>query len=355
MHLVHIGSAAEYGIQGRDGPVPEYAIAAPGSAYGVTKLEATERLTAAAAHDRISVTVLRVFNPLGRFSPPSTLPGSAARQIDAALRSGARSINLGALDSRRDYIDTRDVARAVLAAASTVRHTGSVLNVGRGEAVASRYLVESLAAIAGYDGEIVETSERSVRSARVSSMYADIKAISRPPRLVTPSTASRTRSASCGTRPSRTTSSHVPETRRRRHAVPAYFHPQSRAADWARLAIGRRRARRGEHLRRPGHRPRGEVGNGLRWRASATGGEVVGYVDTGYLGLTGLRTHRGSTLLDDWLEQILREVGTWYRLYGDHLTGIFLDQVAESDDGASLAPVFRRLPRRHPATRCRVP
>jgi NDP-hexose 4-ketoreductase len=179
VHLVHIGSAAEYGIQGRDAPVPEYAFAAPGSAYGVTKLEATERLTAAAAQNRISVTVLRVFNPLGRFSSPSTLAGNAALQIDAAIRSGARSINLGALDSRRDYIDTRDVARAVLAAASTVRHTGAVLNVGRGEAVASRFLVESLATIAGYDGEIVETTDRSVRSARVSSLCADINAIAR--------------------------------------------------------------------------------------------------------------------------------------------------------------------------------
>jgi hypothetical protein len=75
----------------------------------------------------------------------------------------------------------------------------------------------------------------------------------------------------------------------------------------------------------------------------ASGCDVVGYVDTGYLGLTGLRTQRGSTLLDDWLEQILRDVGAWYQLYGDRVTGIFLDQVAESDDGASMAPVFRRL------------
>ena len=92
-------------------------------------------------------------------------------------RSGAKSINLGVLDSRRDYIDTRDVARAVVAAASTVRHTGSVLNVGRGEAVASRSLVDPLAGIAGYDGEIIETSEQSARSARVSSLCADINAI----------------------------------------------------------------------------------------------------------------------------------------------------------------------------------
>jgi NDP-hexose 4-ketoreductase len=177
VHVIQIGSAAEYGVQASCRPVPEYAFAAPGSAYGVTKLEATERLTAAAAQERIAVTVLRVFNPLGRFSSPSTLPGNAALQIDAAMQTGATSINLGVLDSLRDYIDTRDVARAVLAAAFTVRHTGAVLNVGRGEAVASRDLVRSLARIAGYEGDIVEDNVRSVRSARVTSLCADVKAI----------------------------------------------------------------------------------------------------------------------------------------------------------------------------------
>jgi NDP-hexose 4-ketoreductase len=177
VHLVHIGSAAEYGIQRRQIPVSENVFATPGSAYGVTKLEATQRLVAAAEQQRISATILRVFNPVGRFSSPTTLPGNAARQIHAALRSGAETIDLGQLDSRRDYIDTRDVARAVLAAASTPTPPGSILNVGRGEAIESRRLVTSLAAIAGYSGQIIEGKERSARSARVSSVCANIDAI----------------------------------------------------------------------------------------------------------------------------------------------------------------------------------
>jgi nucleoside-diphosphate-sugar epimerase len=177
VHLVQIGSAAEYGIQHRQCPVSEDVLATPQSAYGITKLEATALLMAAAEQDRISVTVLRVFNPVGRFSPATTLPGNAARQIDAALRSGATAINLGSLDSRRDYVDTRDVARAVLAAASAPPRSGVVLNVGRGEEVESRYLVKALASIAGYHGDIVEGDVRSARSARVSSLYADVKSI----------------------------------------------------------------------------------------------------------------------------------------------------------------------------------
>jgi NDP-hexose 4-ketoreductase len=176
VHLVHIGSAAEYGIQ-PTGPVSEDAFATPGSPYGVTKLETTQRLIAAGEQERISVTVLRVFNPLGRFSSSNTLPGRAAQQISAAIRSDAPSIHLGVLDSRRDYIDARDVARAALAASSTVIRSAAVLNVGRGEAVQSRALVHTLAHIAGYDGEIIEENVRSTRSARVASMYADVRAI----------------------------------------------------------------------------------------------------------------------------------------------------------------------------------
>jgi Spherulation-specific family 4 len=135
----------------------------------------------------------------------------------------------------------------------------------------------------------------------------------------------------------------MPETRPRPQAVPAYFHPHDGAADWARLAtttdVGLVVANISDG---PGI-VREELWAHAFGSVQATGCDVVGYVDTGYLGLTGLRTQRGSNLLDDWVEQILCDVAAWYRLYGDEMSGIFFDQVAESDDGASLAPVFRRL------------
>lgn len=179
LHLVHFGSAAEYGIQPYRGPVLETTRPVPRSAYSISKLEATRRLQAAASQSRLSVTVLRLFNPVGRFSPPATLPGSAARKIDQALRRGTGFITLGPLDSWRDYIDARDIARAVLAIAETTLPTGVVLNVGRGEAVGSRDLVASLAAIAGYGGSIVESEAGSLRSQTVDWQCADVEEIKR--------------------------------------------------------------------------------------------------------------------------------------------------------------------------------
>ncbi len=128
----------------------------------------------------------------------------------------------------------------------------------------------------------------------------------------------------------------------RGQAVPAYFHPEDDAADWARLASIRPALVVANVADGPG------LVRERSWAVAmhdvrAAGSHVVGYVDTGYLGLTGLRTWLGSTFIDDWLEQILHDVNTWYRLYGDVLTGIFFDQVAESGDGASVAPVYRRL------------
>jgi NDP-hexose 4-ketoreductase len=177
VRLVHLGSAAEYGIQRQPGRVSEGSAAAPDSVYGTVKLEATDRLLRAASQHGLSVTVLRLFNPVGRRSPAGTLPGNAGRQICAALRTGAKAINLGALDAWRDYIDVRDIARAMLAAAVTPLRPGLVLNVGRGEAVKCLDLVTALAAIAGYQGSIVESERRSDRSANVDFQCADISAI----------------------------------------------------------------------------------------------------------------------------------------------------------------------------------
>ena len=96
----------------------------------------------------------------------------------AAIRRGDDSITLGSLDSWRDYIDARDVGGAVAAAMHTVPDGATVLNVGRGEAVHTRDLVESLAAIAGFEGRIIESDDGSSRSSPVPWQRADISTTS---------------------------------------------------------------------------------------------------------------------------------------------------------------------------------
>ena len=178
VHLIHLGSAAEYGAQWPERAIIETAAARPVSDYGMTKLEATLHLLEAGQRGDLNVTVLRVFNPIGRGSSAHTLPGRAAREIDAALSRGDDAIRLGSLESWRDYVDTRDVAAAVVAAMGSVPSAGAVFNVGRGEAVLTRELVGALAFIAGYSGAIDESDDGSSRSSPVPWQRADITATS---------------------------------------------------------------------------------------------------------------------------------------------------------------------------------
>ncbi|HEX7304938.1 spherulation-specific family 4 protein [Lentzea sp.] len=63
-------------------------------------------------------------------------------------------------------------------------------------------------------------------------------------------------------------------------------------------------------------------------RAGATGKRVLGYVPTGYLGVSEqhFKTRLGSTDLADWTAQIERDIDKWYELYGNSIGGIFFDE-----------------------------
>ncbi|MEU4515320.1 spherulation-specific family 4 protein [Nonomuraea wenchangensis] len=60
--------------------------------------------------------------------------------------------------------------------------------------------------------------------------------------------------------------------------------------------------------------------------AHAAGIKVIGYVDTGYFGTTGLGTRLGSASADDWRAQIQSDINKWYQFYGASIDGIFFDQ-----------------------------
>lgn len=177
IHLVQMGSAAEYGLTEMGRSVHESDPARPVNTYGSTKLAATSHLLDAAQSGVITATVLRVFNPVGPGAPPQTLPGRARGCVEQAQLDGANEVHLGSLAGFRDYIDVRDVAWAALAAGVTPLANARVFNVGRGEAVQSRVLVQHLAQVAGFGGEVVENTAGSDRSGGLAWQQADISAI----------------------------------------------------------------------------------------------------------------------------------------------------------------------------------
>lgn len=173
--LIHLGSAAEYGVTKRGAPISEVIPARPVGEYGATKLAGTELVTLARSAGLDALT-LRVFNPVGPGAPASNLPGRLAAEIIRARAEGDE-VRLGPLDAVRDFVDARDVADAVWAAIIAPTLDRPVLNVGSGRGVPVRELVDILVPISGFSGKIVESAEGSARSATVPWQQADISAI----------------------------------------------------------------------------------------------------------------------------------------------------------------------------------
>ncbi|MFD8143068.1 NAD-dependent epimerase/dehydratase family protein [Streptomyces sp. NPDC059708] len=170
--LVHLGSAAEYGPGTPDTRVAESDTACPVTPYGATKLAGT----VAVAASGLDGVVLRVGNPVGPGAPPSGLPGRIAALLREAGPDPKAVLRLGDLSAHRDFVDVRDVARAVELAVTAPGPLPPVLNIGAGRAVPVRELVRGLAGRAGFLGRIEEEAAGSARSAQVSWQCSDITA-----------------------------------------------------------------------------------------------------------------------------------------------------------------------------------
>ena len=127
------GSASEYGLLNGHTPVCETACLRPISAYGISKAAQTLLGLSYAHRHQVPVVVGRIFNLSGPGEPTSMLCGSIASQI-VAIEAGAQpeALYVGDLSPIRDYLDVRDVARALWQLA-LYGISGEVYNICSGE------------------------------------------------------------------------------------------------------------------------------------------------------------------------------------------------------------------------------
>ncbi|WP_354642220.1 NAD-dependent epimerase/dehydratase family protein [Kitasatospora camelliae] len=154
--LVHIGSAAEYGPVPPGGPVHESAEPRPSGPYGVSKLGGTELVLASG----LDALVLRIFDVVGPGSPPASLFGRLADGLRRSLERGEPQVRMPDLSGYRDFVDVRDVARAVQAAA--VSAATGVINIGSGHAVRAREAAHLLLRASGFEGQLAEDARPAV-------------------------------------------------------------------------------------------------------------------------------------------------------------------------------------------------
>ncbi|MET8119624.1 NAD(P)-dependent oxidoreductase [Micromonospora sp. NPDC005189] len=175
--LIRIGSAAEYGAVPHGLAVGEEYPGTPVSEYGLSHLAATRLAELAGGAGRVDTMVLRIFNPVGPGMPPGNVLSRVTAMVRSAVAVGTGEIAVGLHDTYRDFVDVRDVATAVLAAARCRPGPERVFNVGSGRAVATRAVVGLLAEVAGFTGGIRDGSfaPDASRSASVPWMCADVE------------------------------------------------------------------------------------------------------------------------------------------------------------------------------------
>ncbi|MBT2489294.1 NAD-dependent epimerase/dehydratase family protein [Streptomyces sp. ISL-96] len=148
--LVQLGCAAEYGPSQPGSSTAEDAVPRPGGPYGVSKLAATELVLGSG----LDAVVLRVFSPVGPGTPAGSPLGRLAEAMRRAMQSGDGELKLSGLGVQRDFVDVRDVARAVHAASLSAAQ--GAINIGTGRAVRLRDAAAVLARVAGYGGALHE-------------------------------------------------------------------------------------------------------------------------------------------------------------------------------------------------------
>ncbi|MFC8850061.1 MULTISPECIES: NAD-dependent epimerase/dehydratase family protein [unclassified Micromonospora] len=187
--LIQLGSIHEYapGVSGRG--TPERWPTAPVTPYGRSKLGGSQAVLRAHA-DGLAGTVLRVANVYGPGTRRGSLLGAVAAHLAEVARSertgSATALRLPPLDARRDFVDVRDVADAVLATATApaARVAGQVINVGSGVARPVRGIVDRMIALSGLPVEVVPSEPAgSAAGARVDVEWQQLE-IDRAERLL---------------------------------------------------------------------------------------------------------------------------------------------------------------------------
>jgi GDP-4-dehydro-6-deoxy-D-mannose reductase len=149
VRVLVVSSAEVYGVVTPDQlPLREDTPTKPASPYAASKLAAEAVALQAWRGFGQPVVVVRPFNHIGPGQSPNFFVPALAKRIVEARRSGARSLPVGNLTTRRDFTDVRDV---VVAYRLLVERgdLGTVYNVCSGRDVAMSEVARELLELSG--------------------------------------------------------------------------------------------------------------------------------------------------------------------------------------------------------------
>ncbi len=153
--VIFASSAAVYGPS--DDPHPETQRVALCDIYGLTKIQGEELLELWSMQTGVPGRAARLFNVVG---PNETNPHLLPEIFHQSRTSDV--INLGNIDTKRDYIYSEDIARGIIAQIDTLDDGKNfdMYNVGTGFEYSAKELIEILATVSGRPIQAVSVPER---------------------------------------------------------------------------------------------------------------------------------------------------------------------------------------------------
>lgn len=150
--IVTIGSAAQYGAtSGTEVILTEESPQLARGACGLSKVFQGKWTALFAETTSVPIVGVRTFNIIGPGEPNHLVPGAFLAQVAEVVAGKRSQVDVGNVESRRDFIDVRDVARAIwsLIGAYAPSMNGQFYNVASGEAVRIRDLIDASVALSG--------------------------------------------------------------------------------------------------------------------------------------------------------------------------------------------------------------
>ncbi|WSQ12831.1 NAD(P)-dependent oxidoreductase [Streptomyces sp. NBC_01231] len=170
--LLHLGTVHEYGPVPDGTAIAETHPTAPVSVYARTKLAGSRVVLEAVEKGRVEGSVLRVTNGCGPGAPVRGFLGRLAARLRTTAQDAPLTLTLA--DDRRDFVDVRDVAEAVVLAVHA-RQTRPLYNIGSGTATSMRELAGILVAASGVPPHLVREGHAPVHSKGGAWTQADIR------------------------------------------------------------------------------------------------------------------------------------------------------------------------------------
>lgn len=142
--------------------------------YGLSKAVGEDLIRLFYLETKVPSIICRFFNAFG---PNETNP-HLIPEIQAQVNSGSKSLKLGNLAPKRDYIHTYDMAEAVSLLLDKFDGGIDVFNLGSGSEFSVTEIVEAFESQVGYKFEIIEDPNRMRKSDRLH-LLADISKITK--------------------------------------------------------------------------------------------------------------------------------------------------------------------------------